>query len=79
VKEEILQDEDARNTLSVLSFERALRELIDTAENTLSALAERDMISARYREQQQANGPGTPGASGSGTYHHETPQNPDTP
>jgi len=74
MKDEILQDEEARNTLHVLSFERALRELIKVAESTLSALAERDILAARHKEQQQvgvdekAEGQ----ASGSSTYHHDT-------
>jgi len=74
VKDEILQDEDARNTLSVLSFERALRELINTAESALSTLAERDLLAARYREQQEVNECRNPEdkASGSGTCHHDT-------
>jgi len=79
VKNEILQDEDARNTLSVLSFEKALRELIGTAESTLLALAERDLIATRYKEQQQENERKDPKdlASGSGTCHHETPRDSD--
>jgi len=115
VKDEILQDEDARNVsedlpLTLPSAEiiesaprhyqcsvlrvspplywypsipdpvsGALRELIETAENALSALAERDLLAARYREQQRANGSGNPEshASGSGTYHDETRENSD--
>lgn len=51
----------------------ALRELINTAENTLSTLAERDLLAARYREQQEVNERRNPEdkASGSGTCHHD--------
>jgi len=114
VKDEILQDEDARNVsegglyltipsteitecvprrclCSVLrvgaplqwdipkpdSLSGALRGLIETAESTLSALAERNLLAARYEEQQRTNGSGGPEsyASGSGTRNHESPQN----
>jgi len=73
IKDEILQDEEARNTLSMLSFEKALRELINTAENSLSTLAERDLLVARYREQKEVNERGNPEdeASGSGIYHRD--------
>ena len=56
----------------------ALRELIDTAENALSALAERDLLAARYEEQQQLNQCNNPEnqASGSGTNHHEISYDP---
>jgi len=79
MKDEILQDDDARNTLSMLSFERALRELVDIAEGALSALAERNLLVARYNEQPQVNECKNPGgdASGSGTCHHETPHDSD--
>jgi hypothetical protein len=110
IKDEILQDEDARNVSTGLYFTfysasitksaprrcpclvlkvspsleccilipeplpEALRELIDIAENTLSTLAERDLLVTRYREQQEVNESRNPGdeASGSGTYHHDT-------
>ncbi|KAF9652571.1 hypothetical protein BDM02DRAFT_2784109 [Thelephora ganbajun] len=72
VKDEILENKDARNALSMLSFERALRELIDVAESTRSALTERDIMMTRYKEQQQVNECQDPEhhASGSGTWHH---------
>lgn len=58
----------------------ALRELVDVAESTRSALAERDIIAARYREQQQVVEYENPEehASGSGTYHLDTPRDSDT-
>jgi len=72
VKDEILQDEDARSTLATLSFERALRELVDVAEGTRSALVERDLLAARYEEQKQTECRNPEDyASGSGTCHHE--------
>lgn len=59
----------------------ALRELIDIAESTRSTLTEREIIAARYREQQQAaEGEITEVlASGSGTCHHDTPHDLDAP
>jgi hypothetical protein len=58
----------------------ALRELVDVAESTRSALAERDTIAARYKEQQQVVEYENPEeyASGSGTYHLDTPRDSDT-
>lgn len=114
VKDEILQDEDARNVSAGLPFtlhsipitesvprrclclvlkvsfplERyvsipeplpeALRELISITEGTLSTLTERDLLVARYREQQQVNECGNPEeqASGSGACHHDLSYNP---
>ena len=57
----------------------ALRELIDLAENTQSALAERDLIGVRHKEQQQATECDSieGHASGSGTCHHDTPHDSD--
>ncbi|KAI0074973.1 voltage-gated potassium channel [Panus rudis PR-1116 ss-1] len=45
-KREILQDEDAKKTLFMLSIERTLRQMINSAERALSALAERDNLLA---------------------------------
>ncbi|KAI0360452.1 hypothetical protein OH77DRAFT_1555853 [Trametes cingulata] len=44
VKSEILQDEDARKTLFMLSLERSLKKLVASAEKALSALADRDAL-----------------------------------
>ena len=57
----------------------ALRELIDVAESTLSALAERDLLVARYKEQQEIDECKNyqDHASGSGTRHHEDPHDSD--
>ncbi|KAI0316077.1 hypothetical protein OF83DRAFT_1173241 [Amylostereum chailletii] len=44
LKDEVWQDEHARNTLVVLSFEKGIRKMIDSAEGVLEALAERDRI-----------------------------------
>jgi potassium channel subfamily K len=61
VKNELLQDEEARNTLFMLSFEKALREMVDIAEHSLSAMAERDRLQARGKHR---NGEGSkPGTS----------------
>ncbi|KAF9784079.1 hypothetical protein BJ322DRAFT_893091 [Thelephora terrestris] len=79
MKEEILQDDEAKNMLCILNFERALRELVDVAEGTRSALFERDIIVARYKEQQQGSGhENLEGhASGSGTYQTHSPRGSD--
>ncbi|GJE86492.1 voltage-gated potassium channel protein [Phanerochaete sordida] len=45
-KREILEDDDSRNTLLMLSIERTLRRLINSAETSLAALAERDSLNA---------------------------------
>lgn len=76
IKDEILKDEDARNRLCVLIIERALRELIDIAENTQSAVAERDLMAVGVgpKEQQQAIECDISEVhdSGSGSCHHDT-------
>ncbi|KAH9939855.1 hypothetical protein B0H21DRAFT_885240 [Amylocystis lapponica] len=54
VKREILQDEDAKNTLFMLSIEHALRKMIQAAEQTLAALAERDALVALQEQQRRA-------------------------
>ncbi|EMD34661.1 hypothetical protein CERSUDRAFT_116841 [Gelatoporia subvermispora B] len=46
VKKEILQDDDARKTLFMLNIERALRNMIRSAERALAALADRDALIA---------------------------------
>ncbi|KAI0646554.1 hypothetical protein C8Q79DRAFT_676942 [Trametes meyenii] len=46
VKSEILQDEDARKTLFMLSLERSLKKLVGSAEKALSALADRDALAS---------------------------------
>ncbi|KDQ60083.1 hypothetical protein JAAARDRAFT_32466 [Jaapia argillacea MUCL 33604] len=46
VKCEILQDADARNTLFMLSIEKALRNMIGAAEGALEALSERDKLAS---------------------------------
>ena len=115
MKEEILQDDEAKNVSAILwliasriqvikfvprcsvsstlrvspppqrcptipdPLPGALRELIDVAESTRSALAERDIVAARYREQQQGSEYENPegNASASGTYHNDTPHDSD--
>ena len=115
VKDEILEDEDARNvsagllitfhspslteplprrclcsvskvspplkryTLVTKSFPGALQDLIKIAESTLSTLTERDLLAARYREQQRAKECRNPKdqASGSGTCHDDLPHDSD--
>ncbi|KAH8101114.1 hypothetical protein BXZ70DRAFT_1064214 [Cristinia sonorae] len=49
-KREILQDEDARNTLFMLIIERSLRRMINSAERSMAALAERDSLVALQRK-----------------------------
>ncbi|KAF7291980.1 Tandem pore domain k+ channel [Mycena indigotica] len=44
IKREILQDEDARQTLFTLSIEQALRKMINSAESALQALEERERL-----------------------------------
>ena len=114
MKDEILQDEDARNVSTSLYltlrsarvtkyFPRrflclllkvsppfwwymsisdplpgSLRELIDIAEDSLSALAERDLLAARHKEQQASEYENPKDhASGSGTHRHGTPHGSD--
>jgi len=80
MKEEILQDEEARNRLCMLIIEKALRDLIDLAEDTKSALAERDLVAAGYKGQQQTTECENTEdhASGSGTFHRDTPHDSDS-
>ncbi|KIM78217.1 hypothetical protein PILCRDRAFT_599929 [Piloderma croceum F 1598] len=51
-KEEILQDPQARHTLSVLTMEKALHQMIEEAEDVMDALQERDELVAQERRQQ---------------------------
>ncbi|TCD59999.1 hypothetical protein EIP91_010926 [Steccherinum ochraceum] len=57
-KREILQDDDARSTLFMLSIERTLRHMINAAEKSMAALAERDALIAlqhrRDRRQEES-------------------------
>ncbi|RDX54769.1 hypothetical protein OH76DRAFT_995744 [Lentinus brumalis] len=46
VKGEILQDEDARKTLFMLSLERSFKRLVTSAEKALSTLADRDALAS---------------------------------
>ncbi|KAH9887203.1 hypothetical protein C8Q73DRAFT_255695 [Cubamyces lactineus] len=46
VKIEILEDEDARKTLFMLSLERSLKKMVTSAEKALSALADRDALAS---------------------------------
>ncbi|KZT28027.1 hypothetical protein NEOLEDRAFT_951596 [Neolentinus lepideus HHB14362 ss-1] len=46
VKTQILQDDEARNTLFMLSVEKSLRKMIGAAEGALQAIAERDVLVA---------------------------------
>ncbi|OSD08778.1 hypothetical protein PYCCODRAFT_1401521 [Trametes coccinea BRFM310] len=55
VKSEILQDEDARKTLFMLSLERSLKKMVASAEKALSALADRDALATITSAQQQAS------------------------
>ena len=54
----------------------AIRELVNVAESTRSRVVERDIIAARYREQEQITEYEKPQdiASGSGTCHHDPPR-----
>lgn len=56
-KREILEDDDSRNTLLMLSIERTLRRLINSAERSLAALAERDSIVALQSQRFQGDAP----------------------
>ncbi|KAF8217673.1 hypothetical protein K438DRAFT_1795430 [Mycena galopus ATCC 62051] len=58
IKREILQDEDARHTLFTLSIEQALRKMINSAEDAIQALEERERL-CQQREQED-NGDITP-------------------
>ncbi|KAK7685004.1 hypothetical protein QCA50_011839 [Cerrena zonata] len=49
-KREIMQDEDARKTLFILSIERTLRGMLNAAESALAALAERDTLVAAQHD-----------------------------
>ncbi|KAI9069608.1 hypothetical protein FKP32DRAFT_1692107 [Trametes sanguinea] len=55
VKSEILQDEDARKTLFMLSLERSLKKMVASAERALSALADRDALATITSAQQQSS------------------------
>ncbi|KAI0790498.1 hypothetical protein C8Q75DRAFT_806406 [Abortiporus biennis] len=51
-RKEILQDEESRKTLFMLSIERTVRQMINSAEKSLAALAERDnLVNAQHRQQ----------------------------
>ncbi|THH32071.1 hypothetical protein EUX98_g2126 [Antrodiella citrinella] len=52
-KREILQDEDSRKTLFMLSIERTLRDMINSAERSMAALAERDTLIALQRRRER--------------------------
>ncbi|EKM56497.1 uncharacterized protein PHACADRAFT_194104 [Phanerochaete carnosa HHB-10118-sp] len=52
-KREILEDDDSRNTLLMLSIERTLRRLINSAERSLAALTERDGLNAQKEQRMQ--------------------------
>ncbi|CDO70185.1 hypothetical protein BN946_scf184774.g13 [Trametes cinnabarina] len=54
VKSEILQDEDARKTLFMLSLERSLKKMVTSAESALAALAQRDALAAMASAQKHA-------------------------
>ncbi|KAI0945627.1 hypothetical protein AcW1_001803 [Taiwanofungus camphoratus] len=55
VKREILQDDESKNTLFMLSIERALKRIIQSAERALAALAHRDALMALEQTQVQEN------------------------
>ncbi|EPQ53675.1 voltage-gated potassium channel [Gloeophyllum trabeum ATCC 11539] len=57
VKSQILQDEDARNTLFMLSVEKSLRKMIGAAEGALQALAERDLLAADQNRMDETDPP----------------------
>ncbi|KAI0674561.1 hypothetical protein C8Q78DRAFT_1015567 [Trametes maxima] len=66
VKAEILQDEDARKTLFMLSLERSLKKLVGSAEKALSALADRDALASMTAMQES---PSTDSALPGSSYH----------
>ncbi|KAI0747018.1 hypothetical protein C8Q80DRAFT_1220221 [Daedaleopsis nitida] len=53
VKADILQDEDARKTLFMLTLERSLKHLVASAEAALSSLADRDALATMAAEDQK--------------------------
>jgi len=50
-KDELLQDQDTRHTLFMLSIEKALHTMIDSAEDALEAVQERDALVAKLQQQ----------------------------
>ncbi|KAI0777203.1 hypothetical protein BD413DRAFT_638687 [Trametes elegans] len=69
VKSEILQDEDARKTLFMLSLERSLKKMVTSAEKALSALADRDALASLAAAQKATTEPGP----------NEVPSRPESP
>ncbi|CAL1708783.1 unnamed protein product [Somion occarium] len=69
-KREILQDKDARKTLFLLSVGRTLRGMINAAERSLAALAERDDLMA-VQENHHADQIHTEDAHSSCNAHHD--------
>ncbi|KAJ7056198.1 hypothetical protein C8F01DRAFT_993501 [Mycena amicta] len=62
IKREILQDEDARQTLFTLSIEQALRKMINSAESALQALEEREQLQNHHEGEGSESAPvGLPG------------------
>ncbi|KAJ6469379.1 hypothetical protein C8R45DRAFT_1078707 [Mycena sanguinolenta] len=55
IKREILQDDDARHTLFTLSIEQALRKMINSAEDAIQALEERERL-LQQRENEASQG-----------------------
>jgi len=51
IRSEILEDPDARNTLFTLSIEKALRKMVEVAEQALDVLEERDKLAALHEQQ----------------------------
>ncbi|KAI0084730.1 hypothetical protein BDY19DRAFT_997463 [Irpex rosettiformis] len=51
-KKDIMEDDDTRNTLLMLSIETNLRRLINAAQRSLGALAERDSLLALQRQRE---------------------------
>ncbi|KAF7338773.1 Tandem pore domain k+ channel [Mycena sanguinolenta] len=55
IKREILQDDDARHTLFTLAIEQALRKMINSAEDAIQALEERERL-LQQRENEASQG-----------------------
>ncbi|TFY70758.1 hypothetical protein EVG20_g2255 [Dentipellis fragilis] len=53
LKDEVWQDERARNTLFMLSMERGVKRMVEAAEKTLEALAERDCLRAELEKDKE--------------------------
>ncbi|KZT00659.1 uncharacterized protein LAESUDRAFT_665671 [Laetiporus sulphureus 93-53] len=59
MKREILQDDDVKQTLFMLSIERALKRMIQSADRALMAIKERDALIATHEEQKSTTAAGS--------------------